>query len=293
MAALGEIPWLVRLVWNHPANRHGRVSAMARLVGWQFWKHVVGQPREFVLADQIRLRAWPDSTVASLLIYCRGRPDWDEMGLLAHYLRPGDAVIDVGANIGSYTLLAAKLVGAAGRVDAFEPAPRTAARLRENLALNGFSWVVVHEAAAGAEIHTVRFVDALGATSHIAVASEAGAGIEVPMVRLDDLLGERRYALAKLDIEGAELAAFQGAERMLFDGNPPLILLEINRSLLRFGYSEADLVAWLAGRGYRVGLYHVESRTFSWPDRPWLARENVVAVHEPSFELVRRRLELP
>ena len=77
---------------------------------------------------------------------------------------------------------------------------------------------------------------------------------------------------------------------MLTDGNPPLILLEINRSLRRFGYTEADLVAWLGRHRYRVGLYHVESRDFSWPDRPWLARENVVAVHEPSFKLVTERL---
>ena len=213
MAALGEIPWLVRLVWNHPANRHGRLAAMARLVGWQFWKHAMGRPRDFILADQVRFRAWPDSTVASLLIYCRGRPDWDEMGLLAHYLRAGDAVIDVGANIGSYSLLAATLVGATGSVDAFEPAPRTAARLRENLEINDFSWVMVHEAAVGAEVGIVRFADALGATSHLAVAGETEPSIDVPMVRLDDLLDGRRYALAKLDIEGAEPPRFRAPRR--------------------------------------------------------------------------------
>jgi predicted methyltransferase len=80
------------------------------------------------------LLCYPRSNSASNVIYFTPYYDYDEMHFLQRYLRPGDVVIDAGANIGTYTLLAATCVGPTGQVIAFEPAPVAFARLRENVA---------------------------------------------------------------------------------------------------------------------------------------------------------------
>jgi len=79
------------------------------------------------------------------------------MRLLPRHLRAGDWFVDVGANIGTYTLLAPSLVGPGGRVDSFEPSPVVAGRLRDSVALNQLSNVCVHEASIGDANVTTEF----------------------------------------------------------------------------------------------------------------------------------------
>ena len=129
MNPLTEAAGLIRFVLRHPANRGRAISALARFVAWQAWKRVVGRPRDLRFRDGFRLRAWPDSTVASMMIYCRGRPDWHEALFLRHFLKPGDGFVDVGAHVGTYSLLAGALVGPSGWVEAFEPAADAAPAL--------------------------------------------------------------------------------------------------------------------------------------------------------------------
>ena len=223
------------------------------------------------------------------MIYCRGRPDWDETRFLMHFLRPGDGFVDVGAHIGTYSLLAASYVGPTGWVVAFEPSMEGAKRFRFNLRLNDFPWVTLHEAAVGQFSGTVRFTSGLDAMNQIATR-ENMAGIEVPQVALDGILKGRRPAAAKLDIEGAEPLALAGWERSLRQGSPMAMLNEVNNGIRRFGFHENALAKWLAERSYRIGLYHSDQRRIEWRADPWSQRENILAIHEPSLPEVLRRI---
>ncbi len=247
---------------------------------WQFWKRATGHSVDLKMAGGVRLRCYPDSTSASLMLYCAGMPDYDGMRFMRHYLRPGDGFIDVGANVGVYTLYAAALVGRAGAIDSFEPASKAAARLRENLRLNDLTTARVHEVAVGAVPSSVRFSvdrDTVNAIELEEPPSASGT-IEVPCVRLDDALRSGRYAMGKMDIEGAEPLALFGARRLLEEANPPVWLLEMNGGLRRYGFTEKGLQDWLLERHYELTLYDADSRTFSFPARPWELRENVLAV---------------
>jgi FkbM family methyltransferase len=188
------------------------------------------------------------------------------MRFFQHYLRPGDAFLDVGANEGIYTLLAASRLGKSGSIDSFEPNPGPLARLRENIALNGLDAVRVHPVAVGAEPGTVRFM-LDDQRSHIDAASEHGESAEVSMVRLDDELSGRRYAAGKMDIEGAEPLAMRGAERMLSEANPPVWLLEVQGHVARYGLSEEEFFDWLAAHGYDLATYDSEARRLCYLDR--------------------------
>ena len=284
--------WAVpRFVWTHPANRGRRVRALLGAAGWQIYKRATGRARD-LHAWGLTLRCYPDSTSASLVLYCAGRPDWHEMGFMARYLRAGDGFVDVGANIGVYTLFARSLVGPTGRLEAFEPGEKALRRLRENLALNGLAdQVRVHACALGAEAGTVRFSTRHDTTNAIVTEDAAGADefTQVPCARLDDVLAGR-YAMGKMDIEGAEPLALQGAGRLLGDANPPVWLLEMNGACRRYGWSEDRLAAWLAQRGYDLALYDADVGTLDFGPRPWLRQPNVLAIARGARSAVLERL---
>jgi FkbM family methyltransferase len=290
----------LRYVWSHPANRGRRLRSLARAISWQFAKRLTGRPRDIAVSGTaVRLRCYPDSQAAALALYTGGWSDWHEMGFLRHYLRVGDAFLDVGANVGVYSLLASWLVGDAGRVDAFEPTPETLERLRENLVLSGARNVHVYALAVSDRAGSVQFVTGGDALNRLAAAGDdlrdkqSCAGlqlIEVPCVLLDEHVADHRYAMGKIDIEGAEPLALRGARRMLAAANPPVWLLEMNGRLRQFGYTEEEFAAWLRDAGYRLALYDADRRELTFPDRPWRQRDNVLAVADAALDDVLRRL---
>jgi FkbM family methyltransferase len=166
---------------------------------------------------------------------------------LIDHLRTGMTFYDVGANIGFFSLMAARLVGPGGRVVAFEADPENAARLRTNAAKNGFSWIAVEHQAVCAQAGEVLFQRADTAISpdrgvgHL-VTSETAETIRVNGTTLDDY-SQRGTApdFVKCDVEGAEVEVFRGAQRLLQEKRP-VILCEMhseeNGRLLRAQFEE-------------------------------------------------------
>jgi Methyltransferase FkbM domain len=167
---------LARFIWVHPANRGRRLRAVAGAFAWQVYKRTTGKHWDLRVWNGARFRVYPDSASASLVLYCGGLPDYHEMRFMAGYLRPGDAFIDVGANIGVYSLFAESLVGRAGRIVAFEPGLRAAARLRENVILNGLRNIEVREEAVGAKARTVTLTLDRDTMNRVVPPADASAG---------------------------------------------------------------------------------------------------------------------
>ena len=152
--------------------------------------------------------------------------EWWTTAFLVRNLRPGETVVDAGAGYGYFTLLAADLVGPGGRVVAYEPHPRLAGLLRRNLALNGFDDRVDVQEKALTAAGSPGFLhldtpandpaDSRVVPDHLADASAEGppGGIRAVAVTLDELAG-RAPDLVKLDIPGAEEAAWAGMQRLL------------------------------------------------------------------------------
>ena len=279
-------------IWRHPANRGRRLKALARAVGWQVYKRTLRRHWDLRVFGGLTIRCYPDSYSASNLIYFSEYPEWIEMKFMKDYLRPGDNFVDVGANIGIYTLYAASLVGPAGRIDSFEALPRTVERLRENIKLNGLNNVWVHPFAVSSGTGFVEFVVSSDTGSHIRRSGEpVSQSVSVPCVRLDDALPSYRYAMGKMDIEGAELLALEGAQRLLQERNPPVWLIEMNGLLHYYGCTEAQLQRWMAERGYDLYAYDPESRDLVRSDKAWPGFGNVLAVARSSLEAVMERLK--
>lgn len=262
MSAVAQAARIVRGIVTHPANRGRRLPALARFVLWQAWQRLRGTPLTVPAFGRMRLRLHPHRPSASAVYYNR-LPEWAEMSFVQAVLRRGDVFLDVGANVGVYTLLAASVLGPAARILAVEPDPRARALLRENVALNRLGGVSVHAAAVGAAPGFARMTAGLDAMNHVLEvfpAAEAPAAGAVPLCTLDDICGDAAPFLAKMDVEGHELEALKGAGRLLQERRPAAWVLEANECGARYGVTPADLAAWIRARGGEVCAYEPEER---------------------------------
>ncbi len=187
-------------------------------------------------------------------IYCQGEWEPLETALFGAILRPGDRVADVGANVGWFSLLAARLVGPAGEVHSFEANRDTFALLQDNLALNAFAQVVPHCLAVGEQAGHARIAPReAGNAGADGVELADGGGDSVPLIRLDQVLAEGPLRLIKLDIEGWEAKALRGAEGLLRRTEAPDLVFEFTPEFLSAaGDDPRELVGWLQGLGYLV-----------------------------------------
>jgi FkbM family methyltransferase len=177
--------------------------------------------------------------------------------VVQHHLRPGGTAVDLGANWGYFSLLAAASVGPAGTVHALEPDPRQFEALTRNVAMNGFRQIATLQAAASADEGRVSLVgyddlDANRGVSRIAEPSAPGKRFEVPSTSVDALTaGCPQVDLVKIDVEGAEDAVLEGMSAGLSARRYRTILLELHPGLLREkGVDPAWCVERLRDHGY-------------------------------------------
>jgi FkbM family methyltransferase len=284
---------MIKMIWDHPANRRRRCRALVDMALWQAWKRTVNRPFSLTVYGDMRFRAFPDSSQPGRYIYFGGLPDYDEMTFMNRYLRPGDGFIDGGANEGVYALLAGKLVGPTGEVRAFEAVPTYVRRLRDNIRVNGLSWVTVHPDAIGAEPGVTPFV-VRGVGSRLRTGDDLGPGVETVdanVVRLDEVLPDRSWAMGKLDVEGAEHLALLGAEKLIARAEPAVWLLElVDHFLVRFDSSVRRVREWLGDHGYDLVCYESAANRFVPAPDPLPVLPNAFAVARERRAEVAARL---
>ena len=126
-------------IWTHPNCKHKKIRSILNFLFWQSYKRITHKFWDIKICESIKLRCYPDSQSASAVIYC-GLYDYNEMNFLLRYLRKEDSFLDIGANIGVYTLLAASKIKS-GFIYSFEALPKNYQRLEENLKLNKLTQV--------------------------------------------------------------------------------------------------------------------------------------------------------
>jgi FkbM family methyltransferase len=164
------------------------------------------------------------------LYYALPKREGDVEDFILNNLKPGDTFIDVGANIGYYTILASKLIGVNGRVLAIEPVPQTANILKINLLLNEANNVTLIEKAAWNTVGKLRVKLPKGWFGLASLFRDDGWGIEVDAIPLDEVLSREQLSkikLIKIDVEGAEYEVLQGSTRIL--QNTKMVILELSR----------------------------------------------------------------
>jgi FkbM family methyltransferase len=192
--------WAIRRIRDGVFYRFKKLTFRPRIID----REIAGEKIRFLLGDLFGEAA-----------YGVKHKDWPELNWIKeHCIRPGDVVIDCGANHGFSTVLFAKWVGPQGKVYAFEPSSHNMALLKENLRLNGITNVICHQVAVGAASGTVSISSHPNAS--VVLDATANHSLEkVSLVRLDDVLEGETPNFLKLDVEGFELEALKGASRTL------------------------------------------------------------------------------
>ena len=165
-------------------------------------------------------------------------------------LKPGDVVIDVGANIGALTLCAAAAVGPSGNVFSIEAHPLTFRYLTRNLRLNRCTNVEAYNLAMGDKRDQVTFTNQRSDDQN-AVTSD-GLGIKIDLCPLDEVIpGEAPVALLKIDVEGYELFVLRGAAHTL-ERTQVLFFESWQRHFARYGCSLSDIITLLDSKGFSL-----------------------------------------
>lgn len=191
-----------------------------------------------------------------------GLDEFADMAFLLHFLREDDLFCDVGANIGSFSVLASGAVGA--RTFSFEPIPETFDKLQRNIEANRIGELVGLKPFGIGELNeSLQFIYETDSTNHVATESEMLQGnvIELPVRRLDDALEGEAPSLIKIDVEGWEASVLGGMPDTLANSTLKAIIVETNNSNSRYSNNDNKSVSEiLEFHGFSAYTYEPFSR---------------------------------
>jgi len=204
-----------------------------------------------------------------------------ELMYIIRSLQPGDVFIDVGANVGIYTVAAARRVGESGRVISFEPASNTFSILQRNITLNHLNNVIAAQLALADKEGSRSLFYHVDASRHSLAENESIGFETITTIGLDTFLSRNqivRVNLMKIDVEGAEELVLRGAVEVL-EKSRPVIVFEINSLLsLRLGLKPDGALTLLSRLGY--SFYKIDRFGKLRAVVPDLSRvDNIVAIH--------------
>jgi FkbM family methyltransferase len=251
---------LLKFIATHPLNRDRKSAALMRFARWQIASRLSGTDIVCEWVNGARFFARNGETGVTQNIYT-GLQEFPDMAYLLHVLRPSDLFVDIGANVGSYTILACKGVGASGY--AFEPIPATFARLRENMRLNHIEdKVVCLNVGIGEAPETIRFTARLDTVNHALAAGEVDAeAIDVPVLMLDSIMQDKHPSLIKIDVEGYETPVIKGAMETLRNSSLDSVIIELNGSGARYNFQESGILDAMLDHGFGTYNYQPFARS--------------------------------
>ena len=263
-----------------------RTEALVRRTQQLMQRNVVPLGTDFAVRTEAGYMLLPaeDHGLLIAVMESQGQMEPGTFAVVSSLLRPGSMVVDVGANVGTFTLPLARLVGTGGHVLALEPSPRVASLLQRTMALNGLSGTVTVEACAAGDTDGVAQFSLSPQTTHSSLVppDDAEEAIEVPLRRLDDLVAPgRRVDLVKIDVEGAELQVWRGMQRLVADNPELAVVLEYGPDhLRRAGETPGAWFAELTAAGHTAWVVDEAAGTVRSPTDS-LGDVNILLLRDP------------
>ena len=249
---------LIKFIVTHPLNRSAPARALSRFARWQMAYRLLPHPVALPFVNKTSLVTERNMTGATGNWYC-GLHEVDEMGFVLHMLRPADLFMDVGANVGSYTVLAAGAVGAS--VIAVEPLPSTFSKLQANIIYNMLSDNVDAQCCGLSSIEgELVFTSGLDTMNRIALPDEMLPTVSVPVHTLDQICAGRVPRVIKIDVEGHELAILEGGRQTLASPDLEAVLMETNDSGAKYGIIDNSLMEAMGRLGFTACAYNALTR---------------------------------
>ena len=232
-----------KLLYCHPLARRNRFASLSRMIRWQLSTRIHPLPTVLPYIEDTSLIVERGMHGATGNYYF-GLHEFSDMSILFHFLRPSDTFLDVGANIGSYTVLASGVCKA--KSISLEPAPSTFKHLLKNIRHNSIGHLVTaYCCAAGKKVDKTIFSIDRDTVNSIVDESFKGRTTVVEVTTLNHLLASHHPSIWKLDVEGHEYAVLMGASEVLLNPKLSIIILEgndlaVQEILHKAGFTRAE-----------------------------------------------------
>jgi len=272
---LGELFKLIQYWRGHALASRSISGTFLRFIRWQIAYRLLNVKIIWPWVGSAKLVIGPGMTGATMNIYC-GLHEFADMAFLLHVLKSDDMFVDVGANVGSYTVLASAVVGA--KSCCIEPIPDTFQNLKLNIVVNKIQDRVDAQCCGIGSFDGgyLSFIADQDTMNKVAPAGYQGKTLEVPIRSLDSLLVSFNAVLWKIDVEDFELDVLRGAENKLADENLLAVIMEGDGAEIRSIMQE---------HGFALFTYEPFSRTLvsekmSKAGHNWLWIKNETKVSE-------------
>lgn len=274
-----------------PLNKDNSLKVIFRIFWWRINQIFFKFPCIVELVPGTKCICYPSGSLYSTLVMYLKFPEYGEMQLLLSILNDKDIFIDVGANIGVYSLLASSKINK-GKIFAFEPSPKILPQLEENISLNNKDdRIVVIKKAVSQKNGFINFdINSSPDYNHISYSSNKTEVLRVQSITLDKFISKnnlKRVKLIKIDVEGAELLVLKGLQKSLKAKLVDVLIVEVNQDeeAKKFGFSIEQLFQYLIENGF--SLYYFDSgyklRNFNKRlDGAW----NIIAIHKSKIKII-------
>lgn len=239
-------------ILDHPLNQHQKWRALWRFFSWQILSRAFGKKLTYQYLSKSRLIA-KRGLRGSTANYYLGLHEFEDMAFLLHALKKTDLFVDVGANIGSYSILAANEIGAV--VHAFEPDERAFNHLSKHVELNQCEEQIhLHQLALSDHEGRVGFSQTDDLNNHL-LTEVFSAGIEIECRTFDQVVQIDRPTICKIDVEGFETLVIKGMSMALSNPMTVGLIVEYQKLGQQYGFDEADLHDHILSFGFAAYRY--------------------------------------
>ena len=246
---LSEFKKLLRYWKTHEISSKDLVGTVRRFSCWQIAQAINPYPLIYPWVGKSQLVVEKGMTGATMNMYC-GLHEFQDMAFVLHFLRESDVFADIGANVGTYTILASKVVGA--KTICVEPVPETYEKLSRNIRINAIEDKVNALCCGIGEIENnsgIRFIADQDTTNRVAPPEYAGKTVSVPIKTLDSALRNQEVFLWKIDVEGFEEQVLSGGLNAIKSPNLKAIEIEgdtkaVRKTLEECGFNQFACNPW-------------------------------------------------
>ncbi len=251
-----KLKTVLNRIVNHPLNKDKKAAAVGRFVNWQLRSRLYKKQRVINYVNNSMLiveRGFSSSTAA----YYMGLAEFEEMGFLLHFLREEDYFVDVGANVGSFSVLSSAVCGCV--TTAIEPIEDSFNLLQKNINLNNVKKKVTPLNIGMADkAGRLNFTYAKGQNNKVAKKNDNNS-TSVITNTLDNVC-KRVPALLKIDVEGFETKVLQGAKSILHDPQLKAVIIEMMGLGAQYGFDESKIHLHLLDLGFKPYQYNPMER---------------------------------
>ncbi len=257
MSKLKQIKAILRSINRHPLAGKHRFLAYYRFIQWQIGSIINHREKEMTFTDKSKLMVKKGMEGATGNVYM-GLHEFSDMGFLLHFLRRDDLFFDIGANIGSYMVLASAHVAA--KTFAFEPIPSTFSSLQKNIVVNDIAALVTAcNVGVGSKNGKLCFTALQDSVNHVIQATQEGNPentVEVDVVTIDEIVKINDIpVMIKIDVEGFETEVINGMQSTLINDKLKAIIIELNGLGIRYGYHDNAVHKQLIDAGFKPYSY--------------------------------------